>query len=58
MIKIIKKFATSQEEDLLLEKTDFILQRGFREFQKLYELDSHLIHDIKVKLTSHCSSVF
>ena len=58
MVKIIKKFATSQEEDLLLEKTNFILQRGFREFQKLYELDSHMIHDIKIRLTGNCSSVF
>jgi hypothetical protein len=58
MIKIIKKFATSQEEALLLEKIDFILQRGFREFQIFYELDKDLIYDIKKKLTSNCSSVF
>ena len=50
MIRIIKVFATSREEELLLERANFILQRGFREFQKLYELDSKTIQDVKVKL--------
>ena len=58
MIIIIKIFATSQEEEVLLERANFILQRGFREFQKLYDLDPQMIHDIKIKLTGNCNSVF
>ena len=58
MIRIIKIFATSQEEEVLLERANIILQRVFREFQKLYDLDSQMIHDIKIKLTGNCNSVF
>jgi len=58
MIKILKIFATSQDEEILLERANFILRRGFREFQKLYELNKDLIHDIRVRLTDNCDSVF
>jgi len=32
MVKTIELFATSQEQELLLERAGFILQRGLREF--------------------------
>ncbi len=41
-----------------MEKTNFILQRGFREFQKLYDLNPSMINDIRIRLTGNCDAVF
>ena len=38
MVDCVKSFASCEEEEKDMERLKFILNRGFREFHKLYEL--------------------
>ena len=58
MVDCVKSFASVEDEEKDMERLKFILNRGFREFQKLYELQPDSIHDIKQKLPDYLNDIF
>jgi len=54
----LKSFASNNEEEEYLVRLNYILMRGFREFNKLYQLKEDCIHDSKQKLRDNCNLVF
>lgn len=58
MTDSLKTFASQEEEEKIIDQLKFILERGFREFKKLYELNKDCIHDVKQKLPDYLNNVF
>lgn len=58
MADCVKSFASCEEEEKDMERLKFILNRGFKEFHKLYELQPDSIHDIKQKLPDYLNDIY
>ena len=58
MIDCLKSFASCEEEEKDMEMLNIILNRGFREFNKLYKLQPDNIHDLKQKLPDYLNDIY
>lgn len=58
MVDCFKSFVSCEEEEEDIGRFKLILNRGFREFYKLYELQPENIHDIKQKLPDYLNDIF
>lgn len=58
IIDLIKRFCSSSQEDENLQIAKYIICRGFREFQKLYELRKESIAEVRQNLRDKCSTAF
>lgn len=58
LVGCLSAFAASKEDDHLLLRLNFLLERGFREFSKLYQLDANTIHEVNQKMKDNCNDIF